>query len=123
MSLRQTCTHGHNFGAQQVWVACGSDDRVANGFKTLLQGAVSQYATCPCDGLMLPRPGGVRAALLLVIGIRRKAGNQQSGVAIGSQCGVNFVQIALASFDSQPVDEFAHQSAISLVGTFIIIVI
>ncbi|OIQ66357.1 hypothetical protein GALL_520740 [mine drainage metagenome] len=87
-----------------------------------MQSGIAEHAAGPGDGLVFPGPGGIAAALLLVVGIRRKAGNEQAGIAVGAQCRVNFIQIALAGLDREPVDELAHQIGIHLGGAFVIVV-
>ena len=79
---------------------------------------IPQNKACPSDCLVLPGPGRVAATLLLVAGIGLKAGDQQAGVPVGAQGGVNFKQIAFAGFHGQPVDQLAHQCGINLRGLF-----
>ena len=68
---------------------------------------------------MLPSPCGVLAALALVVGVGFERGHQESRIAVGPQGCVDFVQIAIACFNSQPVDEFAHIGRVNFAGAFV----
>ena len=72
---------------------------------------------------MLPGPSCVAAALLLVVGVGREAGHQQTRVAVGPERGVNLKQIAFAGFNGQPIDEFAYQVGIHLGGALVFILV
>ena len=61
---------------------------------------------------MLPSPGRVAAALLLVTGVGFKTCDQQARVAVRPQSGVNLKKIAFAGFKGQPGDEFSDQRGI-----------
>jgi len=106
--------HGDDFVLQRGDIARRHDDAAANGFKALAQQVVAQHETRPRHGLVFPGPGGVAAALLLVVGISRKTGHQQAGISVRPQGGVDLVQIALAGLYRQPVDQLAHKSGIHL---------
>ena len=58
---------------------------------------------------------------MLVIGIGAEGCYQQTRVAVGAQRSVNFVQIAFAGFDGEPVDEFAHQGPVDFTGALIVV--
>ena len=68
---------------------------------------------------MFPGPRSVAAPLLLVVGVSVKAGDQQAGVAIRTQRGVNFVQVAFPGLDGEPIDQLAHQMGVGLCGPII----
>ena len=65
---------------------------------------------------MFPQPGGVAAALGLVVGKGFDAADQQARVAVGAQRCVNFVHIAFAGFGGQPLNQFARKHRIHLGG-------
>ena len=115
--------HGMDLFAQGGLVAWAGDDACAHCLKAYLQGAVAQDAARPCHGLVFPGPSGVGAALLLVIGVGGKAADQQAGVAVRPQGGVDLVQIAFAGFDREPVDDFAHQHGVDLARVVVHIVV
>ena len=72
---------------------------------------------------MVPGPGGVAAALLLVVGVGVEGGDEQAGVAVGPQVGVDLVQIAFAGLDREPVDELAHQGGIDFGGALVFVLV
>jgi hypothetical protein len=114
--------HGGNFGTQAVRIAWRADHRLAHRIKAFVQGRITEHTARPCHGLVFPGPGGVGTALLLVVGVGGKAGDQQAGIAVGAQRRVNFIQVAFAGLDSQPVDELAHQRGIDLRRVFVVVV-
>ena len=63
---------------------------------------------------MFPQPSSIGAALALVVGKRLPRTHQQTGVAIGPQCRVNFVDIAFAGFDGQPLNQLARKPRVDL---------
>ena len=115
--------HGRYFGRQAMRIAWGFNHRFADGVKTLAQVVVAQHESCAGHGLVLPCPRGVAAALLLVVGIGGKRGDQHPRVAVGPQCGVNLIQITLARLDGQTVDQLSHQRGVDLAGTLVLIFI
>ena len=72
---------------------------------------------------MFPGPGGVRAALLLVVGVGAQGGYQEAGVAVRAQRGVDLVEVAFAGFDGQPVDQLAHQGAVDFARALVLVVV
>ena len=113
--------HADDFSLQGLGVARRRDDGFADGVKALLERVVAQHKTGARHGLVFPGPGGVRAALLLVVGVSVKRGDQQAGVAVRAQRGVDLVQVAFAGFDGQPVDQLAHQVGIDLGCAFVVV--
>ena len=84
----------------------------AHRFKGLPQGGVADTKPRPCHGLVLPDPSAVAAALRLVSRKGFHAADQQTGAAIGPQRGVDFIDIAFAGFQGQPLDQFAGEQGI-----------
>ena len=113
--------HGHNLGAQRGQLARCGDDSAAHLVKTRGQRCVTQHAAGSRHGLVFPGPGGVAAALLLVVGVSRKADDQQARAAIGPQGGVDLKQITFAGLYSEPVDDLAHQRGIDLAGLLVLV--
>ena len=106
--------HGDDFIVQQHRVSRCGDHALPDPLEALAQSFFSHDKTRACHGLVLPGPCGVAAALLLVVGIGLKTGNQQPGVAVGPQGGVDLEKVALAGFDGQPGDQFAHKGGVNL---------
>jgi len=115
--------HVDDFAAQAGVLALGCDDGTSNRVEPRLQRVIAQHATGARHGLVLPRPCGVAATLLLVVRVGGKAGHQQARIAVGPQCGINFVEVTFAGFDGQPIDELAHQRAVDLAGAIVVIVV
>ena len=113
--------HGDDLGAQRRQLARRGDDGAAHLVKTRGQRCITQHAAGACHGLVLPGPGGVAAALLLVVGIGRKADDQQTRAAIGPQGGVDLKQITFAGLDREPVDDLADQGRINLAGLLVLV--
>ena len=127
--------HGFDFAAQGQRITRRGDDGFAHGVKTLVQVqigdrlarqrrevAAAQHKAGAGHGLMFPGPCRVAAALLLVVGIGLETADQQAGVAVGAQGGVDLEEVALAGLDGQPVDELAHIGGIDLGGALIFVV-
>ena len=68
--------HGDDLDTQLGDVTLSGQHGGAHRVKALVKIGVAQHAARPGDGLVFPGPGGVGAALLLVVGVRRKTGNQ-----------------------------------------------
>ena len=113
--------HGHNFLLQVSRLPRRADDSLAHRIKALPQVVATQNTAGPCHGLVFPGPGGVAATLLLVVGVSIKGGNQQAGIAVGSQSRVDLVQVAFAGLDRQPGDQLAYQGGIDLAGPFVVV--
>ena len=71
---------------------------------------------------MLPGPGGVGAAVFLVVGVGFEAGHQQARAAVGPQRGVDLEQIAFTGLHGEPVDQLAHQRGIDFGGALVVVV-
>ena len=123
MGLAHPLPHGHDFGLQKNGVSRCADHGQTHGVKTGGQAGPAHDATGPRHGLVLPGPRGVAAALLLVVGIRLEAGDQQARAAVGAQGGVDFVHIAFRGLEGQPVDHFAHMAGIHLLGVFGVVIV
>ena len=111
--------HGRDLLLQGLGVSFGIDDRGTNVIEPRLQGRRAQAEPRPRHGLVFPCPCGVVTALVLIIGIGLKGGDQQARVAVWAQGRVDFVQITFAGFDREPVDQFAHIGCIDFTGTFV----
>ena len=127
--------HGNDFGAQRRCVARSGDDRLAHGVEALAQLHVrgrlargwrevgtAEHEARARHGLVFPGPGGIAAALLLVVGVGVEAGHQQARVAVGTQRGVDLEQVSLAGLDGEPVDELAHEGRVCLGRALVVIV-
>ena len=128
VGLANLLAHGADFLRQGGCIAFGGDDSFAHRIEALTQGVGFgargrvKHAAGPCHGLVLPSPGGVAAALLLVVGERAKAADQHPRVAVGPQRGVDFKQVAFTRFDRQPVDELAHKGRVDFTGVVVFVV-
>ncbi len=122
MCAAQALAHGGDLAGQAGPVARRGDDGLAYGVKALTQARRAQHEAGARHGLVLPGPGGVAAALLLVVGIGLEAGHQQAGVAVRAQLGVDLEQVALARLHGQPVDELAHEGGVDLGGAVVVVV-
>jgi hypothetical protein len=107
--------HGDDL-AQRCGVARRGDHGFAHRIEAGGQVVAAQHEAGARHGLVFPGPGGVAAALLLVVGIGLEAGHQQARVAVGAQRGVDLEQIAFAGLDGQPVDQLAHEGGVDLGG-------
>ena len=58
---------------------------------------LAQHEARPRHGLVLPGPGGVAAAPLLVVVVGLEGGDQQARAAVGAQRGVDLEQVALGA--------------------------
>ena len=83
----------------------------------------TEHAARARDGLVLPGPGGVAAALLLIVGIGVEGRDQQARVAVRAQRGVDLVQVTLAGLDGQPVDQLAHEGRIDLLRALVVVLV
>jgi len=114
--------HADDFLRQRGRVAFGGDDGAAHGVEALAQRAAAEHEARTRHGLVLPGPGGVAAAPLLVVGEGLEAGHQQARIAVRAELGVDFEQVAFAGFHRQPVDELAHEGGVDLGGALVLVV-
>ena len=68
--------HAHNFRGEAMRIAWRLNHGLTDGVKAPAQASITQHEPRAGHGLVFPRPGRIAAALLLVVGIGGKRGDQ-----------------------------------------------
>ena len=119
VGLAHALAHGDDFVLQAGCIARCGEDLFADAVEQLMQARAAEAAAGAGHGLMFPDPGGVAAALQLVVFKSGHGGGEQARVAVGAQGSVDFVQVAFAGFGGEPHDEFAHQRGVDFAGALV----
>ncbi|MCY1552418.1 hypothetical protein D9M68_888120 [compost metagenome] len=76
--LAHLLAHGHDLARQRIAVAQRGDHVFAHRIEAPGQRHAAEHKARARHGLVFPGPGGVAAALLLVVGVGLEAGDQQA---------------------------------------------
>ncbi len=104
--------HGEDFSAQRVRIAPGGEHGGADGLEARADGQIARAAARPGERLMFPGPRGVAAAAALVAVEGLDAGDQQPGIAVGAQPGIDFEQTACGGVRGEPPHQLAGEGGV-----------
>ena len=114
MGRAHALAHGLHLLQQQAELARRGQHRASHGLDPWRERRRPGAPACARDGLVLPGPGGVAAALSLVTLEGGDGGDEQPRVAIGPQRGVDVEQLAGRGAQGEPADELSREGGVDL---------